>query len=294
MVSRAYCFTLFKLDELDEQDYPEIVRYCIHQLEKCPESGRLHYQGYVELAKPVRITQLKQWLPTANFQARRGTREEARAYCSKEESREEGPWEYGQWEKGGQGTRTDLGQVKRRLDEGASEVEIADEFFSIWARNFKAFREYKRIKTKPRDFATENIVIIGPPGVGKSRMAHSDSPDYYSKDGSQWWDGYQGNPVVIFDDFKGCYPYTELTKVMDRYGYQVQFKGGYHQFVTPKIYFTSNYMPDTWYDTTKYNFDAFKRRVYAWIYIPERGAEPFITEDWDEFKCHVASTTFRG
>ena len=60
---RNYCFTLHA-ETLPTLEFPEDdVRYAIWQTEKCPETGRLHYQGYLELAKPMRIVAVKNLLP---------------------------------------------------------------------------------------------------------------------------------------------------------------------------------------------------------------------------------------
>lgn len=110
MVSRAFVYTLFPQaedyshlqppipdDELafyiaqDEESWshPD-VRYAIHSVEACPSSGRLHLQGYTELHRPVRASGLRVLLPvlaSACIQERRGTRDEARDYARKEETR---------------------------------------------------------------------------------------------------------------------------------------------------------------------------------------------------------------
>ena len=62
---RNYCFTLHA-ETLPTLEFPEDdVRYAIWQTEKCPETGRLHYQGYLELAKPMRIVAVKNLLPNS-------------------------------------------------------------------------------------------------------------------------------------------------------------------------------------------------------------------------------------
>lgn len=65
------------------------VRYIIFQVEKCPDTGRLHLQGYIELYRQFRLKGLKTLLDCneAHCEPRRGTREEAMEYCKKEDSR---------------------------------------------------------------------------------------------------------------------------------------------------------------------------------------------------------------
>nr|WAE42894.1 MAG: replication associated protein [Cressdnaviricota sp.] len=104
MVSRDWCFTWFgenlnqqfvtdMFEKLYEQ---EKIKYVVCQIEKCPDTDRLHLQGYLECV-PMRFTQAQKitGMEGAHFEKRKGSQEQAINYCKKEESREEGPWEWG-------------------------------------------------------------------------------------------------------------------------------------------------------------------------------------------------------
>jgi len=85
-------------------NWPECVRYCTGQLEEGEQGLHRHLQGYLELSKPQRLSWLKAQLSgTAHWEPRRGTREQARDYARKSDTRVEGPWEYGDWQAGGRG-----------------------------------------------------------------------------------------------------------------------------------------------------------------------------------------------
>lgn len=111
MKLRAYVFTLNN-PTLTEDGMKETmttdpsVRYCVYQEERGTNNVR-HYQGYVELKNPQRLSYLKKLLPGAHWEARRGTRDQAKAYSMKEDTRTEGPFEIGEWTLN-PGTRTDL------------------------------------------------------------------------------------------------------------------------------------------------------------------------------------------
>jgi len=110
--ARDYCFTIHCSEGwlFDDSDF-HIAKYLVLQLEECPETGSLHYQGWIELNTKTRRTRVKEILKAnhAHLEKRRGTREQARDYCMKEESRVDGPWEYGAWSASpGRGKRTDL------------------------------------------------------------------------------------------------------------------------------------------------------------------------------------------
>lgn len=260
MASRRWCFTLNN-PETDELKFPEVfVRYAIWQRERGAE-GTEHLQGYIELNKPERLSFMRNVVPRAHFEIAKGTRDQARDYCRKTDTRVAGPFEFGVWKAGGQGSRSDLNAVKELIDNGAGEQEIAESNFGTWCRNYRAFREYKRIKTEARNWEVSVQVFWGDPGTGKSRKAMEENFGAYWKPKGNWWDGYEQQETVIIDEFYGWLPYDFLLRLCDRYPLNVEIKGGTVSFVAKKIIFTSNKHPDEWY--TKENLDkrAFARRV---------------------------------
>lgn len=261
---RNIVFTDFKTDEerrqfwLDGDDWS----YVCFQLEKCPESGKLHLQGYAELKKRMRLNALKRTCgKEVHFEARKGSQKEAIAYCKKEESRVEGPWEAGEPKKSG--ARSDLNEVKRKLDEGASMESIADEHFSVWVRSHKAFEKYKRMKEAPRQLGKEVHVFWGDAGTGKTRKVYDTEGDgIFNKPDGQWFDGYDGQEAVVFDDYTGDLPLGLFLKVLDRYPVRVPVKGDFVQWVPTRIYITSNLAPEDWYPkATKTQHGAIRRRL---------------------------------
>jgi len=109
---RNWCFTLNNPQEhgIVDDILPALnsERYIVWQRER-GANGTVHHQGYVECHAPMRLGAMKEWLPSAHFEPRRGTREQARAYCMKADSRDgesAGPWERGDFDAGEQ--RVDL------------------------------------------------------------------------------------------------------------------------------------------------------------------------------------------
>lgn len=99
-------------------------------------------------------------------------------------------------------------------------------------------------------------IVWGDSGVGKTRYVVSKELEtgLYIKPEGQWWDGYNGEEAVLIDDcvWSGIcvteqkvagIPISEWLKIMDRYPYKVPVKGGYREFVSKRIYFTSMYDP---------------------------------------------------
>lgn len=250
------------------------VRYAIWQREIAPSTGTPHFQGYVEFDDNVRITHCRKILPGAHWEHRRGSRKQAIAYCSKDDTRAEGegagPFEYGTRESGGQGARNDLLEAKTLIDSGATEAQVADDHFASWCRNYRAFERYRRLKGEQRDWPVDVHVLYGPPGTGKSRYAMATYPGAYWKPRGEWWDGYEGQKVVVLDEFFGWLPWDTLLKICDRYPLLLETKGGTVNCLVDTVVITTNKPPPSWYGP-KCPFDAFERRVSVWHHFPTVG-----------------------
>lgn len=272
MTQRAWVFTENNptgLIDWSINDKLGRIRYAIYQHE-VGEEGTPHFQGYVEFGGPVRLSYCRKLLPGAHWEPRRGTRDEARAYCMKPESRMDGPYEYGEWLKG-QGSRTDVWELKKLVDTGATLQEIWDIMPGMYLRYSRAIKEVQLLKAPKRCWKTEVHVLYGPTETGKTRLVvDTYGTAVYFKQKSQWWDGYMGQKVVILDDYYGWLPYDELLRLCDRYPMIVQTKGGQVNFAAEKLFITSNTHPTKWYKNEHIlgNFDSFIRRVAFWYWVP--------------------------
>lgn len=249
-------FTVFATEgedllDLDASLWP-LCRYAVWQREVCPETGREHFQGYLELAKKQSFALLHdlEGLETAHFEPRRGSQKQAQDYCSKEDTRVEGPWTYGEAKH--QGERTDLAAVKQDIDEGASNKDLWQEHHPTMVRYHKAYAVYKRTTAPKRSWAMEIVVYVGPSGTNKSKTAYEAYPDAYWKPKGKWWDGYDGEETVIIDEMYGSsFAYGDLLQLLDRYPYSVETKGGTVEFNSHRIVMTTNQEPEDWYDSEK-------------------------------------------
>jgi len=249
---------------LDPSRFPDCT-YCVYQLELGDETSRLHYQGYMEFTGKKRYNWVQnncEGMEGAHLEVRRGTMEEARNYAMKHDTRLDGPWEWGA-PKPGQGSRSDLIAVRRAIDQGHPMAYIADNFFGSFLRYERGLRSYYRLKSRGRDWPMEIIIIVGPSGTNKSRWARDNAGDsVFWKDGSKWWDGYEGQHTVVWDEFYGhCCPYSVLLRILDRYPLAIEIKGGFQNFVSKRIIFTTNQDPSEWYN-------AERTHQVSWILNP--------------------------
>lgn len=249
MSCRNICFTINNPDELLDPELWETCSYCVYQHEM-GENGTSHFQGYAEFKGKHRFTYYAKLpgLERAHLEVRRGTGTQAANYCMKEEGRLEGPYEWGEMKE--QGKRSDLEAIRRELDENKPMKRIAEDHFSSWCRYHKSFKAYKQLKVQPRNWPMELVFIIGPTGTGKSRRTHEMAGEsVYYKPPGKWWDDYNGEHTVVFDEFYGhSYPFSQLLQLLDRYPFMVESKGFTQHFVSRRIIFTSNQNPKDWYN----------------------------------------------
>lgn len=268
--SRNWCFTINNPEH--EPDFSELdIKYGVMQLE-IGDSGTVHWQGFVQLNSARAASYLKNWEPTAHLEVMRGTPQQARDYCMKPGSLEP-PVEFGTWEAPAPGKRNDLLEVKRLMDSGKRVLDIArdDGHFSTVIKHQRGLQWYEANTAEVDQQPIRVIVITGPTGTGKTTHAKGYG-EFWAKspDSGNWWDGYRGEPVVIFDEFKGKGISMEAFNMLyDRTSVWFPIKGGFTKVCAHTFVFVSNVAPMSWWPDA--HFPAFCRRVTEWINMPTLG-----------------------
>jgi len=252
------------------------------------ESGTPHLQIYLQ-TKPNpknRHGWSLKWMKEnlngkVHWERRMGTHEQALGYATKDDTRVSGPWtmgtytgnEPGSTENANKKNKQNLEDVKKLIDEGQTDNELWQTHFTIMTRFHKMFNAYRvSLKDKERTWHTRCLVLVGPPGTGKSHMAQvigeRQGGAYWirkpSSGGPMWMDGYNGEDVVIIDEFYGWIPFDTLCRMCDRYPFLVETKGSMVPFMAKLIIITSNVTPRSWYSEEAVNdarWKAFERRI---------------------------------
>lgn len=252
---------------------PLFIKYLRANPEICPDTERFHWQICAVTHNRVRLRQLQSMLQIGNAHCQLAiTPEAVRDYCSKEETKAVGyePIEFGEWPDGPtRGRRTDLSRVTDSIRQGLTIREIASNFPEPFVRYYRGFERLRHYQQLPRRDKPTVEIHWGITGAGKTKQVFDrfDQEEIYCKDPeSIWWDGYDGQEVVLVDDFYGReqapagMSYAYLLRLCDRYPLTVQVKGGYTQFNPKFIIFTSNKDPNTWWGLFE-DTSAFFRRV---------------------------------
>lgn len=245
---RYWCFTLNNYTSDEEKRVQEMVETCEDVTYLCygkevGESETPHLQGYLELASKLRLggVKLLPGLSRAHFEPRKGTQDQAIEYCEKD-----GEFvEYGTRNTNKRGQRSDLLAVKELIDSGATMAEVASLHFGDFIRYARGFEKYAALHAPRTQREVTVYCLWGAPGTGKTRLVFEREPHLFiSSDPTlQWFDGYQGEPAALIDDFRGeCSP-SFILRLLDRYPVKVPIKGGFAQWIPERIYITSNCAP---------------------------------------------------
>lgn len=264
-------------------EFKKEIRYVVWQKELCPKTQKLHYQIYVQCHRSLDAPVVKKLFaltqdgdPEFQVKYKKSKPLEARVYCMKEETRVEGPWEYGTFIEGS-GSRTDLAQGISLMDEGGISklAQEMPELLIKYPRGMTVtYQERKKVQlqNRNRDFI-KVVVIHGTTGVGKSHLATEisrllDDGPYYSLEQPgfnrpMYWDGYDGHKILIIDEFKGWIPIGKMLRYLDKYAIQLDQRGTTTWAEFHTIIILSNFTVEEWYpqlDQTR--LDALKRRIH--------------------------------
>lgn len=259
---RNVCFTLNKFDGTAQEWFDRLdkswIRYIVCQHER---KSHDHIQGYVELKDQMTGKRIIECLGPAHIEERKFTQQAAVMYCCKEETRVDGPFEFGVPKRAG--ARTDIADVKALIKNGASFEEIYEFTDSYQALKMAQIGMNIREKSVKRNWVPEVVWYYGPTGLGKTQDAIKNTNDaWISGETLQWWSFYEGQRHIILDDLNAdsCKLNT-LLRICDSTPYAVPVKGGCKQLLAEQIYITSRMDPLTCFKDAPGDKRALMRRI---------------------------------
>ena len=270
------------------------VKYICFQIEKAPDTGKLHVQGCICMKSPCRMTAVKTLVGNNPHCEVTKDLKGASDYCKKPESRVHGPYEFGDLPQ--QGKRTDLATLYSDIKAGKKMSTILEENPSAarFEKSAKLMRFCLMESSSDRQAQGVKVYVFwGATDLGKTYTAYNlmdpknvfkfDPPE--TRQANLWFDGYEGERTIIFDEFNGdnyC-SLNKLKSLLDVYKCRLQVKGGYTWANWTTVILTSNYPPRQWYTVAPSEAASLlaplKRRIYQIRHFISRGI--YITEDWD-------------
>lgn len=246
---------------------PALVTDCtwlIGQKEQCPTTNRQHWQVVAHFNKRRTIRQVQNLFPN-NPHVELSNGPAANEYVHKDDTYVEGT----RFELGSKplsrNSRTDWDAVRRFAQNGQFD-EIPSDVYIRYRGNLRAIH----IESTRPPFRNDIVVKVyyGPPGTGKTTRAIQEAeatgePYYIKNSRTKWWDGYQGELNVIFDEFSGDSIDVDYCKRWwDKFPCLVEVKGGTVVLRATRIWITSNIHPDFWFrQVDEVHRLAIKRRI---------------------------------
>lgn len=240
------------------QDYNKILDYCKREAEyavigeEIGESGTEHIQAFIHYKSPRSLQKIKDDLShKIHIEVMYSTVDAASDYCKKE----------GKYIEIGikpqQGERTDWRMVFQMIRNGATLEDILTSFPHLIPQQ-RAIRDTMFNLNTRRVEAVANrdidvIVLIGDAGAGKTKWIYENYPydEIYikpaCKGSGQYFDGYNGQKVMVYDDFYGDIKYHDLLRYLDRYPVKLPIHGGFTEAKYDTVIITSNREPVEWY-----------------------------------------------
>jgi len=247
---------VFTLNNYTDEEYEFFLTFRCQWLvvgKEVGENGTPHLQGACILGTQWSFSKLKTLIgfKRAHLETMCGKPEDSLVYCTKQDSQ---AYVYGTLPS--QGKRNDVRAAVSRIQSGESVRQLAsDEEGGVAVVKFhKGLTVLRSLLTKPRTEPPAIFWLHGSTGTGKTRsafelgrvLASGDSDIWISSGGLRWFDGYDGQSVAIFDEFRSKHvtSFAFLLRLLDRYPFQVEFKGGFVAFIPRFIIITCNHDPD--------------------------------------------------
>lgn len=248
---RNWCFTLHKttIEERDsfcdnlltELEDNAQIRYCICGKEAGEAGETPHIQGYIEFKDGVSMSHAKSVIGdnTVHLEPRRGSAQQASDYCEKE----------GNFASVGtisqQGRRTDLVKVSESIKDGASFRELVSEFPVECIKFGNGIQRAIHSLSVPYDAPdVRGVWLHGRSGAGKSHAAREFSNrrslSLFIKAQNKWFDGYDGEDVILIDDMDSDCLGHYLKIWADKYACTAEVKGANVNLQHKYLIVTSN------------------------------------------------------
>lgn len=252
----------------DDDKKTGAVLFCVSSL------GLEHLHCVFESDKTFRpLSALKKLFPKVHIEITKGNKQQVEDYINKvgkfEEKGEKiiAKSQVGEI-KGCQGERNDLislSDIRDMIYSGQTPKQIYRQFpqaLKSKSATEELFYLYRSDNTPVKRDVNVNW-LFGSTGCGKSYTyvelveKHGEENVYLVSDYEHPFDNYQGEPIVIFDEFRGRIPYSNFLGMLDCYKQQVSARYSNKLMLWTDVYITSPFLPFELYQSVRERNDKY-------------------------------------
>lgn len=272
----------------------------------CDETGKegtYHTHIYFVCANAIYFNSVKSKFEGAHIEMARGTSQENRDYCLKEGKYEDSEKketnhpetfeEIGEMPVERPGARNDLADLYAMIKEGMTDAEIIDEDprYMLYMDKIERVRQSllnQQYADKWRDLHV--TYIYGQAGSGKSRYVtdkYGYTGVYRVTDYDHPFDGYKGEQVIVFEEYRGQFKISDFLNYLDGYPLSLPCRYQNKQACYTDVYIVSNVALEDQYkqvqETQAETWPALLRRIHEVAYFACFGDTWYTMDQYKEF-----------
>ncbi len=227
----------------------ESMRFFVFQVEKGGNCETTHLQGFFLFKGGKRFRTVKSFIPVAHFEECKSGVVENIEYCSKADTRVEGPFKWGSFDED-RGKKT-IDSFYEFLDAGASDMELRNLFPKMFLKEFQKLPKLRMMKKsevfKVQDRDIEVTYVYGPSGSGKTTyvadLLRGKECFYVDTFDLSAFTGYAGEDILVIDEFKGAGQFNiqVMNRLLDCRPYKLRGLNFLEYACFTKVYIISNF-----------------------------------------------------
>jgi hypothetical protein len=259
------------------------------------ENGTYHTHIYLQAKSGVRFSSVKNRFEGGHFEMAKGTAKDNTDYVEKS-----GKWEndkkhdtqvdgtierWGEMPVERQGSRNDLADVYSMVKQGMTNFQIMEEIPDMMFNLDKLETVRQTIRDeeyrgKWRDLDVQ--YIYGETGTGKTRSVmekYGYGNVYRVTDYTHPFDGYMGQDVILFEEFRSSLSLGDMLKYLDGYPVVLPCRYANKQACFTKVYISTNVSLNEQYANIQRDsyedFRAFLRRINSVKHYTSKGIQNY-------------------
>lgn len=231
-----------------------VIYWCM--ADEIGENGTYHTHIYLQGKGGINFSTIKKRFDGAHIEMAKGTALQNKEYVSKtgkwekdkkSETCVEGTFEeWGEMPVERQGSRNDLADVYSMVKSGFSNYEIIEQVPDIMFQvdkldSIRQMLKEEEYKEKWRDVEVQ--YIYGETGSGKTRSVmeqYGYSKVFRVTDYQHPFDGYKGQDVIIFEEFRSSLPFSLMLTCLEGYPLELPCRYANKQACFTKVYLITN------------------------------------------------------